>query len=188
MSYLTSDQIADIGFEAVGRNVLLSDRASFHNPARIKIGDNVRIDDFCVLSAGVGGIRLGSFIHLAVYTSIIGAGAVTIDDFANLSSRVSIYSSNDDYSGRTMSNPTVPDELKAVVHAPVHIGRHVIVGSGSLVLPGVRLEEGACVGALSLVRDDCAPFSMNAGVPAKQIGHRSRDLLKLERRLLEDEH
>jgi galactoside O-acetyltransferase len=186
MGFLSSDEVAGLGFGAVGNNVLLSDRASFHNPSRISIGNNVRVDDFCVLSAGIGGISIGSFIHLAVYTSIIGGGAVTIEDFANLSSRVSIYSSNDDYSGRTMTNPTVPDELKSVEHAPVHIGRHVIIGSGSVVLPGVRLEEGVCIGALSLVRRSCGPFTMHAGVPARQIGKRNRDLLELERRLMND--
>ena len=184
MGYLTKQQIAAMGFGAVGKNVLLSYRASFHNPAGITIGDNVRIDDFCVLSAGAGGIRIGSYVHIAVYTSIFGAGAVVIEDFANLSSRVSIYSSSDDYSGVTMTNPMVPDQYKAVKHAPVQVGRHVVIGSGSVVLPGVRLAEGVAVGALSLVRDSCGPFTSWAGVPARQIGERSRALLRLEEQLL----
>jgi galactoside O-acetyltransferase len=184
MSHLTAPQIAAMGFGAVGKNVLLSDRASFHNPGGISIGDNVRIDDFCVLSAGSGGIRIGSYVHIAVYTSIIGAGPVAIEDFANLSSRVAIYSSNDDYSGGTMTNPMVPDEFKGVEHAPVQIGRHVVVGSGSVVLPGVRLAEGVAIGALSLVRESCQAFTVWAGAPARQIGTRSRELLGLERTLL----
>jgi galactoside O-acetyltransferase len=184
MSHLTAQQISKMGLGEIGKNVFLSDRASFHNPAGISIGDNVRIDDFCVLSAGVGGIRIGSYVHIAVYTSIIGAGPVIIEDFVNLSSRVSIYSSNDDYSGRTMTNPMVPDEYKAVENARVQLDRHVIVGSGAVILPGAALGEGVCVGALSLVRETCKPFTVWAGVPAREIGKRSRDLLDLERRLL----
>jgi galactoside O-acetyltransferase len=117
-------------------------------------------------------------VHVAVYTSLIGRGRIEVHDFANLSSRVSIYSSNDDYSGRTMTNPMVPEEFTGVTHADVIVGRHVIVGSGSIVLPGVVLEEGVAVGALSLVRDSCSAFGIYAGMPAKRVGERSRQLLE----------
>ena len=84
MGVLTRAQIDAMGFKSVGANVNLSDRASFYNCPNISIGDNVRIDDFCVLSAGAGGIALGNFIHIAVYTSLIGAEAITLADFCNL--------------------------------------------------------------------------------------------------------
>jgi acetyltransferase-like isoleucine patch superfamily enzyme len=181
-THLEPDEIAALGFEAVGKHVLISRRASFHGASRVRIGDHVRIDDFCLISAGEGGIQFGSYIHLAAYSSIIGAGPVTIEDFANISSRVSIYSSSDDYSGASMTNPMVPDEFKNVDRRPVRIGRHAIIGSGSVVLPGVSLEEGAAVGALSLVREDCRTFTIYAGNPAGAVGERRRDLLELERK------
>lgn len=164
--------------------IKLSDKASFFGAERIQFADNVRIDDFCVLSAGKGGIDIGRNVHIAVYTSLIGAGRITIGDFANISSRVAIYSSNDDYSGAFMTNPTVPAEFTNVTHAPVVIGRHVIIGSGSVVLPGVTIGEGAAVGALSLVNQDIEPFAIYAGVPARKIGERKRDLLELEQHYL----
>jgi galactoside O-acetyltransferase len=101
-----------------------------------------------------------------------------------LSSRVSIYSSSDDYSGSTLTNPTVPDSYKDVLHAAVSLGRHVIVGSGSVILPGIRLEEGVAIGALSLVTKNCLAFGVYAGIPAKRIKDRKRDLLELERRFI----
>ncbi|MBV2127807.1 acyltransferase [Arsukibacterium indicum] len=180
MALLTEQQLRTIGFKAVGQNVRISDKASIYNAANISIGDNVRIDDFVVLSAGAGGISLGNHIHIAVYTSLIGAGAITIGDFANLSSRVSVYSSSDDYSGETMTNPCVPDEYKNVLHAAVTFEKHVIVGCGSVVLPGVTLHEGVAVGALSLVTKTCQPFGIYAGTPARFVKARSRDLLNLE--------
>jgi acetyltransferase-like isoleucine patch superfamily enzyme len=184
MAIMCAEQLAQAGFKSVGKNVRISDKASFYNAANISIGDNSRIDDFCVLSAGVGGIEIGRNVHLAVYSSVIGAGAITLSDFCNISSRVSIYSSSDDYSGMTMTNPTVPPEFTGVSHADVSIGRHVIIGSGSVVLPGVRCGEGAAIGALSLVRDICQPFGIYAGVPAKLIRERRQDLLKLEQQYL----
>jgi acetyltransferase-like isoleucine patch superfamily enzyme len=96
---------------------------------------------------------------------------------------VSIYSSTDDYSGDTLTNPTVPDELTGVTSAPVTVGRHAIVGAGAVILPGVTIGTGTAVGALSLVRRDVADFTVVGGVPARILGERSRRLLELEQRL-----
>jgi len=184
MAWLSEQQIKDMGFASFGKNVLLSDKASYYNCTNIKLGSNVRVDDFCVLSAGAGGIEIGNYIHVAVFSSLIGAGRIVLADFCNISSRVSIYSSNDDYSGSAMTNPMVPTELTNVQHADVFIGRHVIVGAGSIILPGVTIEEGVAIGALSLVRKDCKAFYLYAGTPARKISERKRDLLSLEQQLL----
>jgi dTDP-4-amino-4,6-dideoxy-D-glucose acyltransferase len=184
MGILDRDAIARMGFARIGANARLSDRASFYNCPGISIGDNVRIDDFCVLSAGSGGIQIGSHIHIAVYSSLIGKETITLADFCNISSRVSIYSSSDDYSGEWMSNPTVPEAYTAVTHASVTIGRHVIVGAGAVILPGAMLEDGAAIGALSLVKNRCEAFGIYAGVPLKRIGTRKRRLLELEKSFL----
>ena len=184
MAQLSRESLEKIGFASIGRDVRVSDRASIYGASRITLGDHVRIDDFCVLSAGEGGIHIGQHVHLAVYSCLIGAGRITLGDFANISSRVAIYSSSDDYSGATMTNPTVPDEYKNVAHADVGIGRHVIIGSGSVVLPGAMLEEGVGVGALSMVRGHCPAFGLYAGVPARRIRERSRALLELEQGFL----
>ena len=184
MAILGREAIEALGFAFVGENVQISDRASFYGASRISLGSNVRIDDFCVLSAGVGGISIGDYVHIAVYSSLIGAGKVSLSDFCNISSRVAIYSSNDDYSGAAMTNPMVPSEYTGVTHADVFLGKHVIVGSGSVILPGVTLEEGVAVGALSLVQKNCEPFGIYAGNPARRIKERKRDLLELEQRFI----
>jgi galactoside O-acetyltransferase len=184
MAMLPRDTIENIGFAEVGHNVQISDRASIYGADRICLGSNVRIDDFCVLAAGEGGIYIGNYVHIAVGSSVIGAGKITISDFSGLSSRVSIYSSSDDYSGASLTNPTLPNEFRRVSNAPVYLGKHVIVGSGSVVLPGVRLEEGVAIGALSLVTQHCQAFGIYAGTPAKRIKDRKQDLLSLERLLI----
>jgi acetyltransferase-like isoleucine patch superfamily enzyme len=184
MAMLDPDVIQSLGFASVGKHVQISDRASFYGLEHIKIGNNVRIDDFCVLAAGTGGIEIGNYVHIAVGATLIGAGKITLSDFCGLSSRVSIYSSSDDYSGTCLTNPTVPDEYKNVMHAPVFVGRHVIVGSGAVILPGTRIGKGAAVGALSFVTKDCDEFGIYAGNPAKRIKERKHDLLYLEQRFL----
>lgn len=184
MGFLSQDQINEMGFASVGNNPRLSDKASYYNCKNIVIGDNVRIDDFCVLSAGAGGIQIGCHVHVAASSLLVGQGKITLEDFSGLSSRVSIYSSSDDYTGAALTNPTIPAEFTNVTHAAVSIGRHVIIGAGSVVLPGVILEEGVAIGALSLVSKGCKSFGIYSGVPAKRIKERKQDLLALEQQFL----
>lgn len=180
-------ELRNMGFARVGESVMVSRRASFHGIERIVLGDHVRIDDFCIVSAGAGGVQFGRFIHLGVYTAIIGGGRVVLEDFANISSRVTIYSSNDDYSGATMTGPMVPAEYANVLREPVRIGRHVIIGSGSVLLPGIDVGDGVAIGALSLVKGNCEPFGVYAGAPARRVADRQRGLLDMEARFLASE-
>lgn len=183
MGFLTRQQIEDMGFAETGDNVRLSDKASYYNCKNIVIGNNVRIDDYCVISAGMGGIELGSNIHVAAFCLMVGEGKITLHDFSGLSSRVSIYSSSDDYSGASLTNPTVSSEFTDVKSADVSIGRHVIVGAGSVLLPGIILHQGVAIGALSLVSKSCKEFGIYSGVPVKRIKERKRDVLALEQEM-----
>lgn len=187
MAMLTEQQLKSMGFASLGSNVMISERASLYNCQSIHIGNHVRIDDFAVLSAGEGGIWIGSHVHIAVQCSLIGQGRITLSDFSGMSSRVSVYSSSDDYSGKTLTNPTVPERYKNVHHADVWLGRHVIVGAGSVILPGAQLEEGVAVGALSTVSGTCEAFGIHVGSPARRVKARSRDLLRLEQDLRMDD-
>lgn len=185
MSWFSKLELAEIGFAAVGDEVYISKKASIYGAGRIHIGNRVRIDDYCVISAGNNGITICDNVHIAVYVSIIGAGHIFIGDFVGISSRTSIYSSNDDYSGAFLTGPTVPSQFSNVTSASVVIGRHSIIGSGSVILPGVDIEECCAIGALSLVRRSCERFGIFAGNPLRKIGERKADLLKLEKQYIE---
>ncbi len=111
-----------------------------------------------------------------------GESGITICDFANISSRVCIYALSDDYSGRSMTNPTVPEKYKDIQNDPVYVGRHVIIGSGSVILPGVRLEEGAALGAMSMMKHSAKAWTIYAGIPAREIKPREKVLLELEKK------
>jgi galactoside O-acetyltransferase len=181
-SFYSQDELSELGFQNVGDNVLLSKKASFYSPQNISLGNHVRIDDFCILS---GRISIGNYVHVAAYSALFGGDAgIEISDFANISSRVSIYAINDDYSGETMTNPMVPDEYKNVEQKKVIIGRHSIIGATSVVLPGVAVAEGGSFGAFSLICKSTQPWSIYAGIPCKKIKERSRNLLILEKQFL----
>ncbi len=183
MSYLETSDLNTMGFHSLGNNVLISSKASIYNPSNISIGDHVRIDDFCILSAGEGGIQIGNYVHIACYCCLIGNAPIIIHDFTNLSSRVALYSSSDDFSGEALTNPTVPYKFRKVTSKTVILHKHVIIGTGSTILPGVVLGECVSIGAMSLVNKNCDPFYIYYGIPARKRKKRKKDLLLLEKKL-----
>jgi galactoside O-acetyltransferase len=176
----TADELRSLGFAEVGENVAIDRTCRFYGIEHIRIGSNVRIDAFCVLSAGAAGVRVGNYIHLSTGMALLGGGGVVLEDYATVSARVCIFSSNDDYWGEGLAGPMVPLEYRRVHTAPVVLRRHALVGAGSVVLPGVTIGTGGAVGALSLVSRPVDDFTVVAGIPARVIGPRSRKLLELE--------
>ncbi len=183
-SFLSKEELSQIGLKSYGDNVYVSRYARFYHPERIIIGNNVRIDDFCILSAG-SKIEIRNYIHIACYTSIIGEGEVVIEDFCSISGRVSIYSSSDDYMGLAMTNPMVPSSFTKVLSLPVILHKHVILGCGTIILPGVELGEGVSIGAMSLVNENCEAETIYTGNPLIKIGKRQQRYHKLEKKFLE---
>jgi galactoside O-acetyltransferase len=186
--FLSDEDVRGMGFANIGHNVLIDRTALFYRANRISIGSNVRIDAYSVLSAGAEGIKIGNHVHIAVYVFITGAARVELCDFSGLSGRVSIYSSNDDYLGYALTGPTVPDAFRKVTSAPVMIGRHVVVGAGSIILPGVNIGDGAAVGALSLIKKNVRPFVVVAGPRGQELAERKKDFLEQENLLLMEEN
>jgi galactoside O-acetyltransferase len=182
--FLAPDDVAAIGFARVGNDAKISRHALVFAPERISIGDDCRIDAFAILSAGDDGLRIGSHVHINAYSGFFGRAAIDVGDFSTFAQRCLVYSSNDDYSGQTLTNSTVPDEVRGSLDAPVSIGSHVIIGAASVILAGVTIGNGAAVGALSLVKDDVAPFTIVAGIPARVIGRRDQGHVALAQTLL----
>jgi acetyltransferase-like isoleucine patch superfamily enzyme len=185
VAYLDQAALDAMGFAALGRGVRISDKASIYDADRIKIGDFSRIDDFCVIS---GRVEIGRNVHIAPFCLVAGgAPGIEMDDFVGLAYRVTIFAQSDDYSGLTMTNPTVPTRFKAELCKRVRIGRHGILGSGAIVCPGVELGDGSAVGAASLVLKSCPPWTVLAGSPAIKLKDRRQDLLQLEAEYLASE-
>jgi galactoside O-acetyltransferase len=181
--HLSRDELLALGLRSIGTNVLVDRTCRIYGAGRLSIGSNVRIDAGTVLSASSDGMHIGDFVHISAGVIIVGQAAVRIEDFVNLSARVTIFSSNDDYSGAAMAGAMVPDEYRNVHSAPVHLGKHALIGASSIILPGVHVGVGAAVGAMSLVKQSVAEFTIVAGNPLRKIGDRSRALLEHEAHL-----
>lgn len=144
----------------------------------LTIGNDVRIDDFCVLT---GNIKMGNNIHISNYCGLYGNGGLELEDFCGVSGKVCIYTASDDFSGESLTNPTVPDEYKNVKIGKVVLRKHVIIGAGTTILPGVEIGQCSAVGAMSLVYKSINGFEIHAGNPARYLKRRSVKLLELEK-------
>lgn len=172
-----------MGFARVGENCAISRNCTIVGLSRITIGDNVRVDGFTSIIATGDKVRIGSHVQICIGCVLGAKGGITLDDYSSLSHGVRILTAVDDFGGRHMTNSTLPHDVLGVQVAPVRIGRYVPVGSGTLILPGVEIGEGAAIGAMSLVRQSLEGWKIYSGNPVTEIGERSRDLLDLAGRM-----
>ncbi|WP_265102319.1 acyltransferase [Pseudomonas sp. UW4] len=186
VAYLTEVELKEAGFKKIGKEVKISDKASIYNADQIEIGDYSRIDDFCILS---GKITLGKYNHITPMCLVAGGTpGIIFEDFCTLAYGVKVFSQSDDYSGETLTNSLLPKKFKNEKFASVFFKRHVIVGAGSIVLPGVTIEEGCSIGAMTLLTKSTESWGIYTGVPAKRIKDRKKDLLELEAKFLEEQN
>jgi hypothetical protein len=109
----------------------------------------VIIDNFVLLIGGAKTI-ISSFIHIAAFTSVTGGGEFIMEDFSGLSGGIHVYTGNENYTGECMTNPAVPYPYRVPIRSFVHIKKHAIIGSNTVIFPGVTIGEGAAVGSNSL--------------------------------------
>ncbi|OYW64518.1 MAG: hypothetical protein B7Z32_07270 [Hydrogenophilales bacterium 12-64-13] len=147
------------------------------------IGDHAQIDDFVFINCGQM-LNIGRYAHIASFCSVIGGGAFYMEDFAGLSAGCRVVTGTDDYSGPYLTNPTVPGQYRNVVQSKVVMGRHAILGSNCVVMPGVTIGEGATVGAGCIINKDLDPWGVYVGHTPRKIAERDRDaVLSLEKAL-----
>jgi len=174
-SFLTVEELKCLGLRRYGENVLISRKCSIYGANNVEIGDNVRIDDFCILS---GKIRIGSNIHISAYVALYGALGIELDDFTGISPRSTIYSAMDDFSGDYLIGPIHSENVTNVTGGKVIIHRYSQIGCNSVVFPSVEIGEGAVIGAMSLVRRSIPGWQIWVGSPARFLKTRSKGLLR----------
>ena len=164
MNYLTKQQLKKFKFKSLGKNVLISKKASIIQANKMIIGDNTRIDDFALL---YGSINIGKNVHITPMC-LIGAGStnIVIEDYCTLAYGVKVFSQSDDYINGFMTGSTVNKKLKNDTHKKVILEKHVIIGTNTVILPGCIIREGSSIGAMSLVNNSTKKWSLYFGIPA----------------------
>lgn len=177
-SFYSREELISIGFRKIGENVLVSRLARFYGIEDIEIGHNVRIDDFCILS---GQITLGNYIHISAYSALYGKFGIEMEDYTGLSPRCTLFSASDDFSGNYLIGPMSDKKFTNVTGGKIMIKKYCQLGCSTVVLPSVTINEGVAVGAVSLVINDLEPWKIYAGIPAKYLKNRSKNLLRFGR-------
>lgn len=161
----------------VGKDVVIREWVRFVRPEAISIGDYTWIDDFVLIAGGRGGAvtRIGNYVHIATFTSVLGGAGTTFEDFVVVAPGCRIFSDTDEYVTASLPGPRIPDEYHVRKLAPVVLERFALVGANCVIMPGVTIGEGASVGACSFVAGNLEAWTVNVGVPAQTVRFRDRD-------------
>lgn len=184
-TFYSQEELKQLGIKEFGENVFIGRHVILYHPERLIIGHDVRIDDFSILS---GNITLHNYIHISQFCGLYGGDeGIEMEDYTGLSSKGTIYAVTDDYSGESMTNPMIPLKYRpTIIQKKVFIKKHGLVGAGSIVLPGVIIEEGTSVGSMSLCNKTTDPWSIYVGIPARKLKDRKKKILELEAEFLKE--
>lgn len=176
-SFYSEQELRELGLKSYGKDVKLSRYTRIYSPEMISIGNNVRIDDFCILS---GKISIGSNVHISAFVALYGNMGITLEDYTGISPRTSIFSAMDDFSGDFLIGPIHDEEQTNVTGGEVILKRFSQIGAHCIVFPNITIGEGTIVGACSMVNKSLVSWSMCWGTPAIKHKQRKRNLLKLK--------
>jgi acetyltransferase-like isoleucine patch superfamily enzyme len=177
--------------DACGRNVVFGQNVVLRHPGKVRIGDNVVIDDNCLLDAKGdtnAGIRIGSGVFVGRNTILsCKNGDIELGDRANIGFNCEVFSASRVVLGadtllaaycyvvggdHDFSDLTKPVLAQGRTSAGVDIGEGVWMGSGAKVLDGVVVGQHAIIGAQAVVRESVPAYAVAVGIPARIIGTR----------------
>lgn len=132
----------------ISSNVVFHFRTEIRDPRRLLIRGGAIIGDNALLDARSG---------------------LTIGEYVNFSSNVQVYTLQHDHRDSYFG-------IQANRKMSVEIGDRAWLGCNVIVLPGVKIGEGAVCCAGCVVTKDVPSYAIVAGIPAKVIGERMHDL------------
>jgi acetyltransferase-like isoleucine patch superfamily enzyme len=174
-----------------GRNVVFGQNVVLRHPHKIHVGDNVVIDDNCLVDAKGDtnrGITIGRGVFIGRNTILsCKNGDIVVDDGANIGFNCELFSASHVRVGRDallaaycyliggdhdFSDPSRPVLEQSRRSAGVSVGAGAWLGAGVKVLDGASVGDRAIIGAGALVRDAIPPGAIAVGLPARVVGQR----------------
>jgi len=127
-----------------------------------ELGKKSVIEDYSVLNNAVGYLVIGNNTRVGIGNTIIGP--VTISDNVNIGQNVTISGLNHNY-----ADPSKTISEQGIDTSPIKIENDVWIGANSVVLPGILIGKHSIIGAGSVVTKDVPSYSVAVGNPAKVI-------------------
>tara|TARA_Y100000389_G_C17454382_1_gene517059 strand:- start:2222 stop:2812 length:591 start_codon:yes stop_codon:yes gene_type:complete len=185
--FLNPNELKKISFKKIGKKVFISRNVVIVGAKNISIGSNVRIDSFSCLIAPKKELKIGSYVHIGAHSYLSATEGIELKNFSGMGQSVKLYSVNDDYTGNSLTNPTTGKDFKNVKKGKITIGKHVCIGSNSIILPNVNIKSGASVGSFTLVNQNLNGNYIYFGIPAKPLIKRSKKYILFEKKFLKNE-
>jgi acetyltransferase-like isoleucine patch superfamily enzyme len=176
---------------ACGSGVVFGQNVVLRHPQKIRIGNDVVIDDNCLLDAkgsGNQGIVIGNGVFIGRNTILsCKDGDIELGDGANIGFNCELFSASRVRVGRDtlvaaycyviggdhdFSDPSAPVRAQARRSSGVSIGDGAWLGAGAKILDGVTIGDRAVIGAGAVVREPVPPGAIAVGVPAKVVSQR----------------
>lgn len=175
-----------------GHNVVFGQNVVLRHPHKIRLGDNVVIDDNCLIDAkgeSNSGIRIDSGVFIGRNTILsCKNGDIEVGEGANVGFNCEIFSASRVRVGRhaliaaysyliggdhDFADPSRPVLEQARKSAGITVGDGAWLGAGAKVLDGVEIGAYAVVGAGAVVRESVPERATVVGVPARVVGTRA---------------
>lgn len=178
----------------VGKNVHFGRNITFRHPHKIYIGDNAVIDDNCLIDAkGIDndGIRIGDGVFVGRNSILSCKDAdIVLEDGVIIGFNCEIFSLSKVIIREktllsaycyfvggagydiTRTDISFADQDGYITTGGIEVGKWCWIGARVTLLDGVKIGEGAVIGAGAVVREDVPPYMLAAGIPAKNIRSR----------------
>jgi acetyltransferase-like isoleucine patch superfamily enzyme len=180
-------------FAKVGKNVNFAKNITIRHPNKISIGDDVIIDENCMLDAK-GIDNKGIVIKNGVYlgrNSILSCknGDITLEENVNIGFNCEVFSASDVVIGENTliaayvyviagdhdyNMTEKPISEQEGLSKGIQIEKNCWLGAKSMVLDGTKMGSDSILGANAVLSSDIAPFSVAVGTPAKVIKKREQ--------------
>jgi len=157
--------------ESIGRRFTLSKLPFVIGHTRIYIGDDVnffgKVDIFSGRIFDSPSLIIHNRVDIGHNVAFIVNKEIVIEDDVNVASGVTFMDTDShprDVAERIADLPPRPEEIR-----PLRICKNAWIGSGSVILKGVTVGEGAIIGVNSVVVTDIPPYSVAMGNPARVV-------------------
>lgn len=185
-NYYEIDELINMGIvfakEEYKNNIKISRSCHIYGAKNIILnGNNIRIDDFTLLSATKGGsIVIGNHVHISAYCFISASEkGINIGNGCAISVGCKLFGACDDFSGEYLVNPTIVSQYTNVFNGVINICPLVVIGANCVVMPDTTFNEGVAIGANSFIPigHNCPSYTIWAGSPIRFIKPR-KDTIK----------
>lgn len=152
-------------FAKIGDNVIFEDGTRVFHPESIELGNNVYVGHNTILQGYYKNrMIIGDNTFIGPNCFFHSAGNIVIGKNVGIAAYSKILTSV--HREESLEKPL---SFSEIVYAEVVVEDNVHIGIGTVVLPGVRIGEGAQIGAGAVVSRDIPKYAVAVGVPAKVI-------------------